>query len=804
MTGPTPPETRHRRRPARSPTHAEPATATASTGSVQPTPPQPAPATPDSSSESGAGQSMFRRAVSAGHRRAVHDAALALLIPALAPSLQGSVDPAARFGRALTEFLDWLESHPGRSYQDRWHATGLDGVGGYHRETEAFATQLARDRFRAAVDALICLGVLRPSYDWLLRGYHRRLHQLWTAHHDHALFARLAHAADELDASTVVRRGVVIDLARVGIRTGRSLPELSCQDLLDYRAAALRIRGNGNSVSPHSTYYVARRVGLFDDGPAEFAALLTTGQRTATQLVERYGVADPAMRSLLTEYLDERRPSLDYTSFTNLADQLCRLFWCDLERAQPGIDSHRLSREQTEAWKQRVAVLPDGRPRRNVVDVFMAVRSFYLDVNHWAHDHPEQWARWAAPSPVTRHEVRGATRNRRAEAARLHARVRDVAPRLPDLVRAVRLRREHTTALLGGARRATPGAAFEVGDATYTRSVAPGATTAVLVADDTGHVFDVVFAEHEAFWAWAVVEVLRHTGIRVEELLELTHHSIRPYRQPDGEVIPLLQIAPSKTDAERVIPASPELAAALAQIVTRVATEDGTIPLTSRRDEHERCWSDPQPHLFLNRLAGRPRAFTSGSVREYLTRALGRAGFPIEARNRLTPHDFRRLFTTEAVNGGLPIHIAAALLGHQDLNTTMGYTAIYPAEVFGRYQQFIERRRAERPTEEYRAPTAAELAEFAEHFGKRRIELGTCVRPYGTPCIHEHACLRCPFQQVAAAHLPQLGEIEKDLRARIENARANSWLGDVEQLQQTLERVGHKRDLVQATVALQA
>ena len=50
---------------------------------------------------------------------------------------------------------------------------------------------------------------------------------------------------------------------------------------------------------------------------------------------------------------------------------------------------------------------------------------------------------------------------------------------------------------------------------------------------------------------------------------------------------------------------------------------------------------------------------------------------------RLTPHDFRRLFTTEAVNGGLPVHIAAAVLGHQDLNTTMGYTAIYPREVFG-------------------------------------------------------------------------------------------------------------------------
>src|SRR5204862_741124 len=28
-----------------------------------------------------------------------------------------------------------------------------------------------------------------------------------------------------------------------------------------------------------------------------------------------------------------------------------------------------------------------------------------------------------------------------------------------------------------------------------------------------------------------------------------------------------------------------------------------------------------------------------------------------------------------------------------------------------------------------------------EHFDKRKVELGTCGRPYGTPCQHEFACL---------------------------------------------------------------
>jgi len=51
------------------------------------------------------------------------------------------------------------------------------------------------------------------------------------------------------------------------------------------------------------------------------------------------------------------------------------------------------------------------------------------------------------------------------------------------------------------------------------------------------------------------VEVLRHTGIRIEELTELSHHSFIQYKLPTtGELIPLLQIAPSKTDTERLLP----------------------------------------------------------------------------------------------------------------------------------------------------------------------------------------------------------------------------------------------------------
>ena len=108
-----------------------------------------------------------------------------------------------------------------------------------------------------------------------------------------------------------------------------------------------------------------------------------------------------------------------------------------------------------------------------------------------------------------------------------------------------------------------------------------------------------------------------------------------------------------------------------------------------------------------------------------------------------SPHDFRRLFITDAIMNGMPPHIAQLVVGHRDINTTMGYKAVYPEEVINGHRAFIARRRATRPSEEYRTPTDEEWEEFLGHFKRRRVALGDCGRAYGTGCIHEHSCLRC-------------------------------------------------------------
>jgi hypothetical protein len=47
-----------------------------------------------------------------------------------------------------------------------------------------------------------------------------------------------------------------------------------------------------------------------------------------------------------------------------------------------------------------------------------------------------------------------------------------------------------------------------------------------------------------------------------------------------GELVPLLQIAPSRTDTERLLLASPELADVLSAIISRLRGPGGDVPLT--------------------------------------------------------------------------------------------------------------------------------------------------------------------------------------------------------------------------------
>jgi uncharacterized Zn finger protein len=72
------------------------------------------------------------------------------------------------------------------------------------------------------------------------------------------------------------------------------------------------------------------------------------------------------------------------------------------------------------------------------------------------------------------------------------------------------------------------------------------------------------------------------------------------------------------------------------------------------------------------------------------------------------------------------------------------------------------------------------------------VSIGTCARAFGTPCIHEHACVRCSLLRPDPAQRARLEEIRDNLTARIAEAQREGWLGEVEGLQVSLAGANDK------------
>jgi hypothetical protein len=264
--------------------------------------------------------------------------------------------------------------------------------------------------------------------------------------------------------------------------------------------------------------------GFPDDAPASMRTSVTRGQLTPGQMIDRYGIACQPVRDLLVDYLRERQPSVDYSTLRNLAQRLGSVFWRDLELHHPGISSLHLPPDAAAGWKQRAltATVAGKAPSRATgLEVLTVVRAFYLDIAEWALEDPARWGPWAAPCPVRGDELARRKELSRRK-ARMDQRTRERLPVLPALVASADAQRRASGERLEAARAAGPGQTFTAGGQTLRRSVlAIGSRNVRIWADDpgTGKRRDLTLEEHRGFWSWAVVEVLRHTGIGVTQYL---------------------------------------------------------------------------------------------------------------------------------------------------------------------------------------------------------------------------------------------------------------------------------------------
>jgi integrase len=692
----------------------------------------------------------------------------------------------------MRRILGHLDQLPGETWQDRW--TLFEGQVGHDcltwRITIAGATTKDEqnrseiEALNAAMGPLLALDVVRPSHGWLA-GQRFAFWKALSHYRDHTHTAELEQALIDAMASPALANNGILTLGRIQVNTGKSIRELTAEDILELTTRLPGRLINLSRSGLNTVWPVLHGLGWISHESRAMPSRRRVGQRTVEKMVDYYDVTGPC-REPLIHYLRVRSASLDYTSVDGLARNLVGVFFADILKHHPDQASFALTPQQAADWKTRLRVKADGTPRRDPHGIYFAVRAFYLDISQWALE-DAFWAQWAAPSPITYAETRGYLKHRRATTATIQQRTRELAPVLPRLVEAAEQELRAAETSLVAAVAAGAGNTIELDGETW--QVFQRAEGSPVRLRRDGVARDLSGEEDNAFWTWALVETLRHTGARIEEVLELVHMSIQPYKVPaTGETIPLLHIAPSKTDTERLLVASPELVHVMYRVLSRVRGTTGSVPLTQRWDPSEKVLSAPLPHLFVRTHgAGPPRVISTKTVGDLLNNLTLRAQIKVAGvAVRFTPHDFRRIFATEALASGLPPHIVQVLMGHASLATTQGYAAIYPKDVIRHHRTFIEKRRVIRPTEEYREPTAAEWDEFEAHFVQRKLSLGSCGRAYGTGCQHEHACLRCALLRPDPAQIDRLQDIIDNLEERITEAEQHGWLGDVEGLRVTL------------------
>ncbi|RSN02944.1 integrase [Nonomuraea sp. WAC 01424] len=696
------------------------------------------------------------------HRRGSHDSLPAAAVVNLLPGL-AYWDRSAKTTHSLQRLgvkalLAWLTTFPGDGWQERWIAAGADTLP-WSDTRSRLPIPDRRAQVVAALRPLLLLRVIAPSYD-LFRTYRScgLVTNAWEILYTGDERRRVAQAMDALKIAGRHRHEIAHALTKLLLHTGASIDAVTAEDIFELWSWSIARQVHVPGL--HGAWEVASKIGAIS-GEQTLRGALRAGPRPTEELVDRYGLEHRHIRDLLVRYLNERRPALDYSSFLTLVGVLAGAFWGDIERHHPEQDSIHLPDAIAQAWKERLTTWTDwrtGRRRpRSIADqmwIKVKVRGFYLDLQKWAPEDPH-WAAWVVPCPIRKSEVAGLAKLRRASSAQIHQRIRDRLPRLGELVDAAESARAEQQHLLAAALTVSAGDIFQCHGRAYQRFVhdahtigpsvrRPGLPDVMATDVEAGEQLNLSVSEENAFWAWAIIEILRHTGIRLEELLELTHLALVSYQLPaTDEIVPLLQIVPSKTDAERLLLVPPELASVLAQVITRLRNEDGSVPLVSRYDPYERRTGPPLPHLMQRRRGWRRETFSPHYIDRLLNAVVERAGIRDAAGQpiRYTPHDFRRIFATEAVTGGLPVHIAAKILGHDHLGTAQHYLAVFQEDLIRAYQDFLRAR----------------------------------------------ACIRCPMLQVNPRERPRLMEIVDSLRARIDEAQNRGWLGEAHGLGASLE-----------------
>ncbi len=283
-------------------------------------------------------------------------------------------------------------------------------------------------------------------------------------------------------------------------------------------------------------------------------------------------------------------------------------------------------------------------------------------------------------------------------------------------------------------------------------------------------------AELEDRFARVGITVLRHTGLRIGELLDLELNHLVDYRSGGT----WLRVPVGKLHNERSVPVDD---VALAALEEWLAHRTGQRAQVHPRDGHLADF------MFIER----GRRLGETRIRQGLSNATARAGLtgPDGQPLRVVAHQLRHTWATELANAGMSMQALMTLLGHRSAEMTTRYARLASPTLKAAYDQAVGRIARRIPLAPAGRPAVPDHVEWlASEMLKTRVAHGYCSRELAAEaCAYANICETCPnfvtTPDFAAALEAQLG----DVRQLRKDADDRGWTSEAARHQRVIDSI---------------
>ena len=284
------------------------------------------------------------------------------------------------------------------------------------------------------------------------------------------------------------------------------------------------------------------------------------------------------------------------------------------------------------------------------------------------------------------------------------------------------------------------------------RALAPDVDAALMTAVDT---LDDPFAR-------VAVTVLRHTGLRIGELLDLELGSVYDYG-PTGS---WLKVPLGKLATERMVPLDATALAALDQWTQRRGS--------SRALPHPRTGTVTD-FLFTNhgRRLGPTRVRNGLIAASTLAQLRGTDGTALI----VTPHQLRHTWATELANAGMSLQALMALLGHATAQMTVRYATLASPTLRTAYDDAVGKMRRQLTLTPVGRPIVPDKVNWLNsEMIKTRVAHGYCSRhETAGACSYANICENCANFTTGPEFTDALTDQLNDIQSLKADAEQRGW-----------------------------